>query len=130
LKYTFVRPTLVGMETTALHTDPRELTPDRRVPVSFVAHLFPVGRFGRPRLPATIARYVRDGVTVDGTVIRLEGGIDTDGRRWWTTAGAVERFLKRLTEARMGGVAAPARPSRASLEFQRLRNAARPGRAR
>jgi hypothetical protein len=117
--------------TTATYTDPHPPPPtEPKLRASQAAHLFPPGRMGKPRLPETIARYVRDGIDVGGVTVRLEGGADTAGS-WWTTAAAVERFLGRLTAARMGaGAALPARPSRASAEFQRLRNAARPGRVK
>jgi hypothetical protein len=109
---------------------------EKKLRVSQVGHLFPVGRHGKNRRPETIARYIARGIEIAGQVIRLEGGVDTDGRRWWTTAEAVERFLQRLTAAKIGEMAPlPAPPSRqpiskAAAEFQRMRDRARPNRRR
>ncbi len=120
---------MLGAMQTAPRTPPAPYDParepDRRVPVRLVAQLFPISRHGQLRRPRTIARYIRDGIVVgDGEVVRLEGGADPDMRRWWTTAAAVDRFLRELTAARLG-VPLPAASSRpasaARAEFERLR---------
>jgi hypothetical protein len=82
--------------------NPCQPSRERKLRVSQVVDLFPPGRHGLPRLPATVARYIQRGIEVEGQVIRLEGGADTAGS-WWTTAEAVERFLARLTAAKIGG---------------------------
>jgi hypothetical protein len=56
----------------------------------------PAGRRGRPVNPATIYRWIAEGVKLpSGEVVRLEAY--RMGSRWLTTVEALERFAERQT---------------------------------
>lgn len=82
------------MPMTAIATDDPLLSPTE------AAAEVPPGRNGRPVHASTISRWIRMGVTIDRTVIRLPAVRYPSG--WKIRPSDLERFLRRLTAAAIG----------------------------
>jgi hypothetical protein len=74
---------------------------ERRMGLAEAARTLPPLRSGRPVAPATLTRWILNGVTMpDGSRLRLEA--IRCGQTWLTSYEALERFLRRQTAAALG----------------------------